>query len=254
MTTGSEAVHYEVRNERIGVITLDRPPVNAYDDQMMAELHEAWRRAAGERQVRVIVLRANGPHFCAGGQLGDTEATTGHAGAPPASDWSMQRDIPKPTIAAVQGGCIAGGQRFVWPCDLIIAADDAFFVDPLLKFGVPGIPAQGHTWEYGSRLAKLMLSTAARVSAQQAKRRGMVNRVVPRAELEDHVLALAADIADQDPFALAQAKRAVNRAVDMKGNRYLANRFAELMDGFDMAQLHQSGPATSSRRNGTTGA
>jgi enoyl-CoA hydratase len=105
---------------------------------------------------------------------------------------------------------------------------------------VPGIPAQGHPWEYGPRTAKEMLYTASRVPAERARRAGMVNRIVSRDGLDDQTFALAREIAEMDPFALAQVKRAVNRTMDIMGQHYIASRFAELADGFDMDAVHAS--------------
>jgi enoyl-CoA hydratase len=93
------------------------------------------------------------------------------------------RDIPKPTIAAVQGKCIAAGLMLCWPCDLIVAADNAQFSDPVGLLGIMGVEYRAHTWEFGARKAKEMLFTAGSVSAEEALRSGMVNHVVPLDEL-----------------------------------------------------------------------
>lgn len=231
------SIRYE-RDGKVGVITLDRPPVNAYDDAMLVALHGAWQTAAEDELARVIVLRAEGKHFCAGGDIAEELDQADEKHPPPAEDWELQRNMPKPTIAAVQGACVAGGQRFVWPCDLIVAADDAVFRDPLVASGIPGIPAHGHTWEYGHRLAKELLFKGAAIPAESARRSGMVNRVVPRDRLDAEVMELAGEIVEMDPFALAQAKRAVNQTMDIIGQQYLVNRFAELMNGFDMSGVH----------------
>jgi enoyl-CoA hydratase len=127
------------------------------------------------------------------------------------------RDLPKPTIAAVQGACIAGGLMLAWPCDLIIAASDARFSDPVLRMGIGGVEYHAHAWEMGPRKAKEMLFTAGSMDANEAHRLGMVNRVVPREELVSATLALAAEIAQMHPHALMQAKRIVNQAVNAQG-------------------------------------
>ena len=141
------------------------------------------------------------------------------------------RDIPKPSIAAVQGACIAGGLLLAWPCDLIIAADNARFSDPVVLMGIGGVEYHGHTWELGPRKAKEMLFTAKPVSALEAERRGMVNRVVPVAELDQQARELALDIATKHPHALAMAKRAVNQTLDTMG------QYAALQSCFDIHQL-----------------
>ncbi len=110
------------------------------------------------------------------------------------------REIPKPTIASVQGACIAGGLMLAWVCDLIVASDDAFFSDPVVRMGIPGVEYFAHPWVLGTRFAKEILYTGDRFSAQRAYEVGMVNRVVPREELESETLALAARIAEMPRF------------------------------------------------------
>ena len=125
--------------------------------------------------------------------------------------------MPKPSIAAVQGKCIAGGLMLCWPCDLIIAADNAQFSDPVLGMGICGVEFHAHTWELGARKAKELLFTGDAISAQQAEQLGMVNKVVPLDELVSSTMALAQRIARQDAFSLRMAKRAVNRTLDIQG-------------------------------------
>jgi enoyl-CoA hydratase len=127
------------------------------------------------------------------------------------------RDVPKPSIAAVQGTCIAAGLMLCWPCELIVAADNAELVDPVLFMGRYGIEYHAHTWELGPRRAKEMLFTDGPVTAQQAERFGMVNHVVPLEELVPATKALARRIAPADPFALRMAKRAVNHTLGLQG-------------------------------------
>ncbi len=102
-----EFVRYETA-DGVGTITLDRPPLNAYDPLLHYELEQAWKEGAGDADARVLVLRAAGKHFCAGALLDGTHRAT-PAGADPMSEWDelqFVRDLMKPTIAAVQGGCI----------------------------------------------------------------------------------------------------------------------------------------------------
>src|SRR6202043_3628508 len=113
------------------------------------------------------------------------------------------REIPKPSIAMVHGACIAGGLMLAWVCDLIVAADDAFFADPVVKMGIPGVEYFAHPWVIGPRFAKEILFTGDRFSAQRAYEWGMVNRVVPAAELESQTLAIAERIAAMPQFGLA---------------------------------------------------
>jgi enoyl-CoA hydratase len=129
------------------------------------------------------------------------------------------REMPKPAIAMVQGACIAGGLMLAWSCDLIIAAQDAFFADPVVRMGIPGVEYFAHPWVLGPRFAKEALFTGNRFGAQRAYELGMVNRVVPRAELAETTFALAGQIATMPPFGLALAKRAVNQCEDLMGLR-----------------------------------
>jgi enoyl-CoA hydratase len=249
-TPETDFILYEVR-DRVAVITLNRPDRrNAQNKPLLLQLDQAWDKAAADTEVRVIVLKANGPHFSAGHDIAqdkDFEAlvqevmgeleTTGLYGL---HDWERRhylglsrkwRDIPKPSIAAVQGACIGGGLMLCWPCDLIVAADNARFSDPVVRMGIGGVEYHGHTWEFGARKAKEMLFTAGSFDAREAERLGMVNRVVPLAELEAATMALANQIAIMHPFALAMAKRAVNQTLDIQG------QYAALQAVFDIHQL-----------------
>ncbi len=224
MTT--ELVQYDV-SDNIATISLNRPEVaNAQNAQLLDQLDERWTAAAEDPDVKVIVLRGNGKHFSAGHDLkigaGSTAKITlaglyefeTHRYVGYSLKW---RNVPKPSIAAVQGVCIAGGLLLAWPCDLIIAADDAKFSDPVVAMGVAGVEYHGHTWEFGPRLAKEVLFTGRAVTAEEALRVGMVNRVVPRDQLDSATRELALQIAQKHPFALRMAKRAVNQTLDIQG-------------------------------------
>jgi enoyl-CoA hydratase/carnithine racemase len=251
-----EFIDYEVV-DRVAVITLDRPDkANAVHGPMLDELDQAWSLGADDRDVRVIVVKANGKHFSAGHDMTASNEALGPDGKVDASkaglDWHERglqaiyewetihylgysrrwRDIPKPSIAAVQGACIAGGLMLCWPCDLIIAADDAKFSDPVVRMGIGGVEYHAHTWELGARKAKELLFTAKSLTAAEAETLGMVNRVVPRDDLVSETMTLAAEIAEMHPFALAQAKRAVNQTVDIQGF------YSALQAVFD---IHQTG-------------
>jgi enoyl-CoA hydratase len=137
------------------------------------------------------------------------------------------RSMVKPSIAAVQGKCIAAGLMLCWPCDLIIAADNAQFSDPVVLMGMPGIEFFAHPWEFGPRRAKQMLFTASSITAEQARECGMVNEVVPLEELFERTMAIATQVASMDPWAVRLAKRSVNAAVDAMG---LANTITSHFD------------------------
>ena len=211
-------IDYEVR-DRIATITLNRPEAaNAQNPELLDELDGAWTRAAEDSEVGVIVLRANGKHFSAGHDL--------RGGGPVPDKITLEfiiqheakryleytlrwRNVPKPSIAAVQGRCISGGLLLCWPCDLIVAADDAQFSDPVVLMGIGGVEYHGHTWELGPRKAKEILFTGRAMTAEEAQGTGMVNKVVPRDELDGETRALAEQIAKMPPFASApgQARR-----------------------------------------------
>jgi enoyl-CoA hydratase/carnithine racemase len=236
--------------DRIATITLNRPEAaNAQTLFLLDDLDEAWSAAAADDDVRVIVLRANGKHFSAGHDLRSvgpehgvvapkngksyTAAEVYATEARRFLEYSLRwRNVPKPSIAAVQGMCIAGGLLLCWPCDLIVAADDATFSDPVVNMGIGGVEYHGHTWELGARKAKELLFTCRAMTAQEAAQVGMVNRVVPLDELGDAVFELAAEIATKHPFALRQAKRAVNQTLDVQGF------YAAVQSVFD---IHQTG-------------
>jgi enoyl-CoA hydratase len=144
------------------------------------------------------------------------------------------RNFAKPTIAQVQGKCIAGGLMLVWPCDIIIAAEDAAFLDNTVAMGVCGAEFFNHPWEVGVRKAKEMLFTADRLTAADAHRLGMVNHVVANAQLVDFTLALAQRIAQKPLFALKLTKEAVNTAQDGQG------RVTAMQTSFALHQLAHS--------------
>jgi enoyl-CoA hydratase len=246
-----DLVEYEQRGA-VALLTLNRPErANAQSPEMLVELDRAFDRATDEAAVRVIVLRAAGKHFSAGHDLSgggaDAEARrqavlgdVKENGLLGLYRWEAKhylgfcrkwRDIPKPTIAAVQGACIGGGLMLAWPCDLIVAADDARFSDPVVRMGIGGVEYHGHTWEFGARKAKELLFTAGFIDAAEAHRLGMVNRVVPRAELESAVLTLAEEIARMHPHALLMAKQAVNQTLDAMG------QYAALQAVFNLHSL-----------------
>ena len=113
------------------------------------------------------------------------------------------RNIPKPSIAAVQGVCIAAGLMLIWPCDLIVAADNARFSDPVVLMGIGGVEYHAHTWEFGARKAKELLFCSSAIDAQDAKALGMANRVVPLDQLDSEVNSMAQHIARKPAFGLA---------------------------------------------------
>ena len=248
-------ITYEVPADRVARIMLNRPDqLNAQDTKLLYELNAAFDLAAHDDDISVIILGANGKHFSAGHDLTETDyhrnitdyQTVGTmcgfecagAEAQMAREEELYlgfsdrwRNIPKPTIAAVQGKCIAAGLMLAWPCDLIVASEDASFADPTLSFGVAGHEYFTHVWEIGMRRAKEILFTSDVFTAQQAFEWGMVNKVVPREALHDEALALALRIAKKPRFALKLVKKALNGVHDAQG------RESALNNAFHLHQL-----------------
>jgi enoyl-CoA hydratase len=239
----TDEVRYDERG-RIAVITLNRPKyANAQNSAMTYALDRAFGRAVNDDGIRVIVLAGAGEHFCGGHDIGTPERDAdksferqavlwwdhvGKTGADARYAREMEvylgmcrrwREIPKPAIAMVQGACIAGGLMLAWVCDMIVASSDAFFADPVVKMGIPGVEYFAHPWMLGPRFAREVLFTGARFTASRAYEVGMVNRVVPRASLEAETFALASQVAAMPSFGLALAKRAVNQCEDLMGQR-----------------------------------
>lgn len=244
VTTGDHnVVTYEV-NGSVAVVTMNRPHYrNAQNSVMTYALDAAFQRAVDDDTVSVIVLAGSGEHFSAGHDIGTPERDHHVSYDNKAALWwdhvdkrggdqryarEMEvylgmcrrwREIPKPMVAMVQGACIAGGLMLAWVCDLIVAADDAFFADPVVRMGIPGVEYFAHPWVLGPRFAKEILFTADRFTAARAYEVGMVNRVVSRAALEETTLELAERIAQMPAFGLALTKRAVNVCEDQMGLR-----------------------------------
>ncbi|MDF1736128.1 MAG: enoyl-CoA hydratase [Minwuia sp.] len=238
-----ETVLYERPAEHVARIVLNRPDArNAQNTQLLYDLNGAFDKAARDDEVKVIMLAGNGPHFSSGHDLReansydnmDDHTTVGTwcgwhcAGAEAQMAREREiyigfserwRNIPKPTIAVVQGKVIAGGLMLIWPCDIIIAAEGSMFLDNTVGMGVGGVEYFGHPWEVGARKAKEMLFTADWLSAEDARALGMVNHVVPAPELNDFSLAMAERIAAKPLFALKLAKEAVNAAQDCSGRQ-----------------------------------
>jgi enoyl-CoA hydratase len=236
-----EVVRYEVRGP-LAYVTMNRPRYrNAQNSAMTYALDDAFYRAAEDPAVKVVVLAGAGDHFSAGHDIGTPERDIDqsfprraglwwdHVGRPGAeSRYAREsevylgmcrrwRELPKPMIAQVQGACVAGGLMLAWVCDLIVAADDAFFADPVVRMGIPGVEYFAHPFVMGPHSAKEFLFLGERVGAARARELGMVNRVVPRAELASEVAGIGERIATMPALGLALTKKAVNQAEDQMG-------------------------------------
>jgi len=213
------------RSGTVALLTLARPErANAIDKQMLAELQHALDVVERDDQIRALVVKGAGGNFSSGFDLKEQMETR-----PSGFDvWRqiLDRDfsaitrfwhLKKPTIAAVQGYCLAGGCELALCCDITIAAEDAIFGEPELKFGA-GIVVMILPWLVGPKRAKeIILTGADRIAAPEAARIGLINRVVPSAEVEATALALARHIAVIDPALVQQTKRAINQSFELMG-------------------------------------
>ena len=236
-------VRYEVI-DHVAWITMDRPQFNnAQNGQMTYALDDAFARATRDDEVRAIVLAGEGKHFSAGHDIGtpgrdlhrqfdNRLLVAPHVNKPAAELLYTReqeqylgmcrrwRDCPKPTIAMVQGACIAGGLMLAWVCDLIVASDDAFFQDPVVPLmGIPGVEYFAHAYELPPRVAKEFLLLGERMPAARAYQFGMVNKIVPRDELRDAVAVWAAKLAASPRLGNWLTKQAVNHVEELRGKR-----------------------------------
>ncbi len=235
-------VLYQVA-DGVATVTMNRPQYhNAQNSKMTYALDEAFRRASSDDAVKVIILRGAGKHFSAGHDIGtpgrDIDETFERASLwydhvnKPGGELLYAReqevylgmcrrwrDLPKPTIAMVHGACIAGGLMLAWVCDLIVASDDAFFSDPVVRMGIPGVEYFAHAYELNPRIAKEFLFTGDRMDAARAYQMGMVNRVTTRDTLESTTLALAQKVATMPRLGLTLTKQAINHVEELQGKR-----------------------------------
>lgn len=212
----------------VGRITLARAEQrNAQDRQMLDELDAAFAAAMDDDAVKVVILAADGPDFSSGHDLSDfaviNDMTVDEHIALEREKFlgycQRWRNLPKPTIAQVQGRVIAGGLMLVWPCDLIVAAANATFSDPVVAFGVNGHEFFVHCWELGHRKARELLYRGTALTADEGMRLGMINHVVPAEELEAATLAIAEEIAARPAMGLRLAKESVNASLDAQGQQ-----------------------------------
>ncbi len=271
----------------IATVTMSRTEFNnAQNSQMTYALDAAFRRAVDDDAVKVIVLRGDGKHFSAGHDIGTPGRDINkpfervhlwwdHTNKPGGEYLYVReqevylnmcrrwRELPKPTIAMVQGACVAGGLMLAWVCDLIVASDDAFFQDPVVRMGIPGVEYFAHPYELHPRIAKEFLMTGDRMGAERAYQMGMVNRVVPRDRLEEETYALAARVAKQPRMGLALTKQAINHVEDLQGKRtamdavfawhHFAHTHNELLSGDKLGGYDAKAMADANKRAAAEG-
>jgi enoyl-CoA hydratase len=223
-----DIVLYEV-DEKVGIITLNRPDkLNAISRELQYALTEAFATAEADPATSVVLLRANGRSFCAGYDIGAkepgaddwrTDPTKAHAHLHPQLEFEMTPWLMrKPVIASAQGHVLGGGCELVMLCDLTIAADNATFGEPEVRFSAVG-PAIVMPMIIGYKRARELLYFGDQIDARTALDFGMINRVVPLAELPSASLKYAKRLSLISPEALYATKRAVNRVGDAAGFR-----------------------------------
>jgi enoyl-CoA hydratase len=228
-----EAIRYDVDGP-VATITLNRPDAaNAQNSQMLDDLDAALEVADRDDTVRVVVVTGSGKHFSAGHDL--KEILTGgdewaRLRATPEGKWRHEqvmyfdrcvrlRDFRKPTIASVHGACAAAGLMLACMCDLIVAADNATFSNPVARMTGVGVELLVEPWELGPRKAKEFLLCAETLSAADAERYGLVNRVVPLDDLASATRTMADQVALVPPVTAQAIKASINQMLDLQGQR-----------------------------------
>lgn len=224
------------RRGAIEWVTMNRPEVrNAQNTTLLTELDDALRAADDDPDVHVIVIAGAGPHFSAGHDL------KAYVGEAPSDEWHEKRKTPEgkfeherrmyfdksmairdlrtPTIAMVQGKCVAGGLMVALMCDLIIASEDAVFQNPVLRMTGAGVEALVEIRDMSGRMAKAFLWTGHEMDAMEAYRLGLINAVQPPDQLEEKTMQVAEKIAKLPPVTAQMVKRSINHAEDLRGFR-----------------------------------
>jgi enoyl-CoA hydratase len=211
----------------VATLTLNRPErLNAMNRQMLREINQVCDRVESDASARVLVVTGAGAAFSSGFDLKEQmeQRPTG------AEQWRTILDddfnatmrfwsLSKPTIAAVQGHCLAGACELAMACDITIAAENAVFGEPELKFGA-GIVTMILPWLTGPKQAKeIIFNGIDSVSAAEALRLGLINRVVPNGEHMNAALAMARHITRIDPVLMRETKKAINRTYEQQGMR-----------------------------------
>lgn len=210
-----------VRFERRGpvaILTLDAPPVNVLSRDVLAQLGDRLSQAEADEQVRAIVLAsASERAFAAGANIRemaplDSRGARAHGARGQAITRQIERS-PLPVIAAVNGVCLGGGCEVVLSCDFVLASEDASFGQPEIVLGI--MPGWGGTQRLprvvGLANARRWILTGRPVTAHEAARQGLVERVVPRSELLPAAVSLGEELATRAPLALAAAKYALRQ-------------------------------------------
>jgi enoyl-CoA hydratase/carnithine racemase len=228
MSEGGELVTYRTADE-IAVISLNRPEKrNAINAQLSSDLQRHLAAADADDGVSVIVLRGEGKSFCAGHDISRSD--------PEREKWRRHAirqhkqlsaglklataiwDLPKPVVASVQGHALGVGCILTMLCDLTIAAENALFGEPEIRFAAPAT-AMMMPWLIGAKRARELIYMGDMIDAAEARELGIVNRVVPTEELEQATMKYARRLAKIGPETLSCAKVAINRVMEIQGIR-----------------------------------
>ena len=281
-----EFVTYNVA-DGVAWVMLNRPQYsNAQNYRLLGQLDAAFKRVVEDDAVKVIVLGGEGKHFSAGHDIGTPEKDSNLPRFRQTLWWDhlnkggaerqyvleqdgylglcrRWQDIPKPMIAMVQGACIAGGLMLAWVCDLIVASEDAFFQDPVLRMAQPGVEYFAHAFELPPRVARELLLLGRRMPASRAYQFGMVNEIFPRETLREEVAKIAAELVDRDRFGMALTKQAFNFVEDLRGKRqamdgvfhmhHLAHAHNQLMTGNLVGGLDAKAMASANKKQAGEG-
>lgn len=203
-----QTVNVEYKDE-IAFLTLNRPErLNAINQQLIREFRAAAHELSERRDLRVVMLRGEGRSFCTGHDLVDEED-----GPSPTELYGVVREIPQVTIALVHGACVAGGAGLALSCDLRVASTDSFFAWPQARRGIMSVSGPVILGRLvPSNVACELLFTGERLTADEALRWGMVNRVVSREELADAGMRMAEQVLASAPIAVRSIKDALYHA------------------------------------------
>ena len=228
------------------VVTVDNPPVNALHPDVAVAIGARCKEEANDPEVRAIVLTGAGDkHFIAGGDINFIRTLNAYTAERYVLSVQAMQDslglLPQPVIAALNGTTLGGGLELAMACDIRIAEEHAIFGQPEVSLGI--IPGAGGTQNLPRLvpigLAKKLLFTAERITADEALRIGLIEEVVPRGAAVDRAIEVGEQIAANAPMAVAAAKRAVNVGLQaglVDGHRLEASLFAPLTETDDFKE------------------
>jgi enoyl-CoA hydratase len=213
------------KKDRIATITLNRPPMNAVNEELLDELVAVCEDIESDDDVRVVILTGAGKAFSAGRELQGVLDGMEYPGGP---RYRVLENLSKPVIAAVNGFCFTGSFELAMCADIIIASEKAVFGDTHARFGI--VPGGGQTQRLarivGPRKAKEILFTCQRISAEEAERLGIANKVVPHDKLEEEARTMAGQISENIPETLSIMKSLVNQSMSLDLETGLAQEAA----------------------------